>query len=434
MNQAQFAPPTPPPAIHLHDEGTKPSSNLSGRADNAAPPNPAHRRPARLGSRGATTRRLPSLVVPSPGAPSTNDLATARPLEGQTLGLLLASNAWPRRAIAAVRLERFDDAESRELLVGLLGDPAWQVRCFAVRSLSRRGVPAGEGWFTAEDHPRVLRTALRYRYAIDPDRLNRGVRYLAKEPSFDLKMLAVELGATSTDPDVQALVLDTAKKIILRMDRADGGVLSPRLAAVTGQPDLRRHYLWQRWLMTSGRTLRIDAAYAVPEGTESRREPLSAIAALDVDRFADLVDYIESLRSREIDLAICLDTTASMHEELAEVQGGIDDLMLFVGDVVQKLQVGIVAYRDRRDRYETTGWDFTSDVALARQRLWELTADGGGDSPESVYPALRETLSKLSWGNEHTNILILIGDAPPHVGFGIRCVELASERMRGRGW
>jgi Mg-chelatase subunit ChlD len=114
-----------------------------------------------------------------------------------------------------------------------------------------------------------------------------------------------------------------------------------------------------------------------------------------------------------------------MSGELAEAQGGIDDLMLFAGDVVNSMRVALVAYRDRRDRFETKAWDFTDDIDLARRRLWSLTADGGGDSPEAVYPALRTAYGRLDWMPQHTKVLVLVGDGPPHVGRGLQCAQMA---------
>ena len=71
-------------------------------------------------------------------------------------------------------------------LTDLLDDPAWQVRAHAVRGLGRRRVPAGAGWFATEEDPRVVRAALRHHYRIDPTRLGRGVRTLARSPRAEL--------------------------------------------------------------------------------------------------------------------------------------------------------------------------------------------------------------------------------------------------------
>ncbi|MHC4948805.1 MAG: HEAT repeat domain-containing protein, partial [Planctomycetota bacterium] len=183
---------------------------------------------------------------PPPAAPAGPALADAPRLERQTLESLLGSTAWTRRAVAVLRLERFACPETAEMLRARLDDPAWQVRAFAARTLGRRRVALPDDGFADEHEPRVLRAALRARYPIGPERLGRGVRYLARSGDLEQMMLAVELGAASGDDDLRELARATARKVILRMGRTDAGTLSPRLAAVTGQRDLRRHTLWKQ--------------------------------------------------------------------------------------------------------------------------------------------------------------------------------------------
>jgi hypothetical protein len=351
-------------------------------------------------------------------------LAGAPKIERQTLERLLAGDTWPRRAIAAMRLERYDCDESRRILETLRADEAWQVRAYALRSLGRSHLPVDEAAFDDEQEPRVLRTALRYGYTMDTQRVARGVRYLARSGDLEDKMLAVELGIASGDPELAELATETARKVILRMGRADAGALSPRLAAVTGQWALRRHYRWQHWLRRTGPRFSIHPALSVAATTDEPLEP-GILSGLEPERFAALESYIDNLAGRSVDLVICLDCTASMSGELSEAQGGIDDLMFFAGDVVSSLRVALVAYRDRRDEFETKAWDFTDDIDLARRRLWTLTADGGGDSPEAVYPALRTAYGRLDWMPRHTKVLVLVGDGPPHVGRGLQCAQMA---------
>jgi Mg-chelatase subunit ChlD len=323
-----------------------------------------------------------------------------------------------------MRLERYECVESRRMLEELRTDDAWQVRAYAVRSLGRQRLPVDGATFDAEEEPRVLRTALRYGYEMDTERLGRGVRFLARSKDLEDMMLAVELGIASGDPELAELATETARKVILRMGRSDAGSLSPRLAAVTGQWNLRRHYRWHHWLRRSGRRFTVYPGLSVAAATDAPIEP-GVLARLDPERFAALESYIDNLSRRSVDLVICLDCTASMSGELAEAQGGVDDLMLFASDVVSLMRVALVAYRDRRDQFETKAWDFTDDIELARRRLWSLTAAGGGDSPEAVYPALRIAYGQLDWMPRHTKVLVLVGDAPPHVGRGVQCVKMA---------
>ena len=354
-------------------------------------------------------------------APLRRILADAPLVEKQTLTSLLKSSSWPRRAIAAARLDRFDDDEARTILTNLLNDPQWQVRCFAIRSLGRMGAAIDEKYIAGENNPRVLRTLLRHRYSADIDRLRAGIAALAKSNDLADKVMAAELAAASGDNKLEELAKETARTIILRMKRTDAG-LSPRLAALTNVENPHRTYLWQQWLMKKGRSFEVNGVFAVDEN----RTPVEpgAIALLEPETFSDLEQYITQLGERDLDLAIVLDCTASMFGELAQAQGEIDSMMLFIGDIVRSLRVGIVAYRDRRDEFETKGWDFTSDIDEASRRLWTLSADGGGDGPELVYEALKSAHTQLSWMREHEFVLILVGDAPPHVGYGQWCIDM----------
>ncbi len=348
-------------------------------------------------------------------------LREVAPVERQTLTALLHSESWARRAIAAARLERYSDDEARTILRNLLDDRAWQVQCFAVRSLARIGASIDPDWINRQENPRVLRALLRHRYPMDLQRLSKGVEALAKSADLHNKMLAVELGAASGDATLMAVATETLRTLVLRMKRTDAD-LSPRIAQLTNVIDPHRTHAWRQWIMKKGRGLELEHCYALP--ADGIAEP-AALALLEPQMFSDLEQYIEQLGERNVDLAIVLDCTASMYGELAQAQGEIDQMMQFIGDVVASLRVGIVAYRDRRDRFDTKGWDFTADIDEARRRLWTLTAEGGGDGPEMVYEALKGAYMNLSWMREHEKVLVLIGDAPPHVGYGSKCVDLA---------
>lgn len=358
-------------------------------------------------------------------------LAEAPEVERQSLQRLLESPSWPRRALAALRLERYRDHASQATIEKLLDDPAWQTRAFAVRALARRGASQRESWFADENEPRVVRAALRHRYAIDPQRLARGIEALGRDGDLSSRLLAVELALPASggaDAKATSNAIEALRTIILRMNRGESGALSGRLAAITGQHDLYTPFHWKRWLGRQPRDLPLDPAFALPERGVAIEPAL--LASIDAQRFADLEAYISSIDQKPIDLAIVIDCTASMGGELAAAQGGIDNLMLFVRDVVGGLRVGLVAYRDRRDEFETLVFDFDDEIDEARRRLWQLNADGGGDRPEAVYPALQRAFTDLHWDLRHSMVLVLIGDAPPHIGHGGATAELAAKAAR----
>jgi hypothetical protein len=350
-------------------------------------------------------------------------LASAEKIERDTLERMLADESWPRRAIAGMRLERYTCAASAQKLEGLLEDSSWQVRAFATRSLARRQIGAKNDWFRNESEPRVLRAALRHGYPFDAQRLERGVQTLAKSNDLKHKMLAAELAAASGHESLAKIAQESIKTIILRMNRAEAGALSPRLGLLTGQAQIRRPYQWQQWLMKTGRSLHIQRIPSLPDAGPAISP--SKLAQLDAEQFVGLEQYMTTLKDRETDLAICIDCTASMGPELAAAQGGIDDMMLFMNDVLSSLRVSVIAYRDRGDEFETKACEFSDDIANVREFLWQFTADGGGDHPEAVYPAMNLAFTQLQWRDSSEKVLVIVGDAPPQPGYGGPSADLA---------
>ncbi len=373
------------------------------------------------GGQSPTTQPIAS-AVSTPASPRPSFAEAPQP-ERDAINRLLAGTSWARLAVGIIRLERFGCDASRQMLTKALADPTWQVRVFAIRSLARRGDTIDPQTLANEQEPRVIRAALRYHVSIDIERVGRGAKFLARSSSLEDKMLAVELAVTIDDDDLREMAQETARQVILKMDRIEAGVLSPRLAAVTGQRGIRRNYHWQEWLMKRGRRFELRPAFALEEGAGP--QPPSLLAQLDSEQFVGVETYMNMLGQRELDLAVLLDCTASMFGEISAAQGGVDDLLIFTGDLVSSARLAIVGFRDRRDEFETKAWDFTGDVEAARKQLWTLSADGGGDAPEAVYPALKLAFTQLTWRPESTKVLILVGDAPPHIGYGQMSADLA---------
>ena len=352
------------------------------------------------------------------------------PEERSSLASLLGGETWAHRALGTMRVEAYGPDVATPMLEARLRDPAWQVRAFAAAVAARIRAPIELAEVLAnEEHPRVVRTLLRCRGAFPPERLQRGIETLLKARNESDRLLGVELALASGDAELLDPAEETFVSVVLRSTAAEIGALSPRLAAISAAPDLRRDHRWRAWLRANRGKLGLDGAFLVPEAQDEAawaNFTPNAIAALDSREFLALVEYVRDLSSRRLDLAIAIDCTASMSGELAEVQGGLDDLMLFARDVTAGARIGVVAYRDRRDRFETIAQDFTPSLDAARAWLWRLTAEGGGDRPEAVHPAMRRLYTELSWDRERTGVAILVGDAPPHPGWGTACVSLAA--------
>lgn len=376
-----------------------------------------------FGSGATPPPTAPERQSAKPQAASLIAFADAPKVEQEAIQRMLADESWARRAVAAMRLERYDCDASRDLLLALLRDKTWQVRCFAIRTLAHRQITEQPTWFEAESDPRVIRTALRYGYSMDNERLARGVRTLAQSNVLRDKLLAAEIGSIANDPELLKLAQESVRLVILRMNRTEAGAFSPRLALLTGQMNLKRPHQWQQWLTKTGRNLKLTGG----SSRELKRHIGSAISALESEQFVGLENYMSKLAEHEVDLAIALDCTASMSGEIMAAQGGIDDMMTFVGDVVDSVRLALIAYRDRGDEFETKAWPFADDVATIREQLWLLSADGGGDEPEAVYPAMRLAFTQLQWRNDAQKVFVIVGDAPPHPGYGAVCAKLAKQ-------
>ncbi|MFM8639989.1 MAG: vWA domain-containing protein [Planctomycetota bacterium] len=382
---------------------------------------------------------------PAPPTVPTPPAATERPpgaaeLDADagkaSLRSMAVHGSWLRRMVSAMRLERPGTDAAREFLLALAVDPDPRVRSAAVLSCARAGIDANPALGDAEQDPRVLRNMLRCGWQLDAARIERGARILARSDDNSERLLAVELigalqgqGPGRCDERLADFGKDTLRSVIARLDRDDGGALSPRIAALTGARDSRQDWKWRIWLDRNRGSMRIDAV--VPARKAGPGED-NAVAKLDDGAFVRFAGALDTLFRRPIDLGVAIDCTGSMAGEIAQAQAGIDDLMRFVNAVTAGLRVGIVGYRDQQDDFKTLGWDFAAEPPVVRERLWKLSAEGGGDEPELVQEALKVAYGRFTWRTDAQQVMVLVGDAPPTPGWGTRCVEMARE-ARARG-
>ncbi|MCA9801042.1 MAG: VWA domain-containing protein [Cyanobacteria bacterium HKST-UBA02] len=118
-----------------------------------------------------------------------------------------------------------------------------------------------------------------------------------------------------------------------------------------------------------------------------------------------------------MDLAFCIDTTGSMQGEIDMVKEKVKELVakLASGKPAPDIRVGMVAFRDKGDKYVTRAYQFTEDIDKFVADISSLSADGGGDSPEAVTEALKASVEELEWDDSKktAKLLFLIGDAGP---------------------
>jgi len=119
----------------------------------------------------------------------------------------------------------------------------------------------------------------------------------------------------------------------------------------------------------------------------------------------------------QLDLVFTMDCTGSMGSYIHAAKKNIQAI---VAKLVQSegydLRFGLISYRDHPPQdqtYVTKKFAFTGDAVQMERDLSTLSAQGGGDGPEAVAAALKETLES-KWRPNATKVCVLIADAPPH--------------------
>ena len=119
------------------------------------------------------------------------------------------------------------------------------------------------------------------------------------------------------------------------------------------------------------------------------------------------------------EIVFAIDTTGSMSGLL---DGAKRRIWSIVNEIMQSscrpdVRIGLVAYRDRGDEYESQILPLTDDLDLVYQTLMSYAADGGGDTPEDVRRGLADAIGATGWSPAASGlaqIVFLVGDAPPH--------------------
>jgi hypothetical protein len=147
-----------------------------------------------------------------------------------------------------------------------------------------------------------------------------------------------------------------------------------------------------------------------------------------------LVTLEEAARElpRQLDLALVIDTTGSMGDELDYLKVEIDHIAAEIHERFPNVdqRFGLILYRDEGDEYVTRSFDFTRSLSDFRRILAAQSAGDGGDYPEAMHLAL-ENAAQLSWRGAGTaRVAFLVADAPPHSQFAKRTLDAARKLRR----
>ena len=172
------------------------------------------------------------------------------------------------------------------------------------------------------------------------------------------------------------------------------------------------------------------ATVTPPEGARIVSETITPGAP----RWEVTVPTVQAHLPKNLDLAIVLDTTGSMGDELqylkAEIRGIVETVQKKFPEVQQRF--ALVLYRDEGDEYVVRRFDFTASLADFQKNLSNQSANGGGDYPEAMHKGLEEA-NQLRWQeNDTARLLFLVGDAPPHAQHMGRTMT-AANNLRKKG-
>ena len=144
-------------------------------------------------------------------------------------------------------------------------------------------------------------------------------------------------------------------------------------------------------------------------------------------------DYIQHLQKTGIDVVFAIDATGSMVWVHRTVRQRMTQLAAYVRGLVPLARFGIIVYRDYNDIDFVTRISQPSfDIEKARLFMGGIDALGGGDHPEAVTQALRDSETVIGWRSGAQRVVIIIGDAPPHAREMNEAAEIA-ERFKSRG-
>ena len=133
------------------------------------------------------------------------------------------------------------------------------------------------------------------------------------------------------------------------------------------------------------------------------------------------VNIVAPVTKPKIEVVFVLDTTSSMSGMIQAAKDKIWSIAstMAQADPAPEIHMGLVAFRDKGDRYVTKTVDLSEDLDQVYSTLMDFTAEGGGDGPESVNQALYEAVHDISWSQDPNSyqVIFLVGDAPPHMDY-----------------
>ncbi len=139
----------------------------------------------------------------------------------------------------------------------------------------------------------------------------------------------------------------------------------------------------------------------------------TAEAALKIERVLGI--QVKSTSTLPSDTVFVIDSTGSMGDEIDQVRENVDELARTIASSSSNYRFALVDYKD--DPADDSAYQARVDVPFTRSTsafaagVGALEAEGGGDTPESMYSGIMTALN-LPWRAGVRKTVIVIGDAP----------------------
>ena len=154
-------------------------------------------------------------------------------------------------------------------------------------------------------------------------------------------------------------------------------------------------------------------------GYRRRMGQLSGVAPFRESDFAEALANFGPAQppKQTLDVALVIDTTGSMGDEIAYLQAEFIALSDTIADKYPNADQrwSLVVYRDLGDEYVVRSSDFTLDREAFQEVLGLQRAGGGGDTPEAPEAGLA-ALAQLAWRVDESTarLAFWLADAPHH--------------------
>ena len=121
-----------------------------------------------------------------------------------------------------------------------------------------------------------------------------------------------------------------------------------------------------------------------------------------------------------LDVLFLVDSTGSMDDEITRIKETLVSISGRIDALPSRpdLRFGMVVYRDRGDEYVTRTFSFIRGARQFMRDVRRVSAEGGGDYPESLNEALHVAVREMDWRlGVGARLVFMFADAPPHLDY-----------------